>query len=383
MTSSSVLYLFSSNIRPLYEQDILDVLAAPTGGVYQFRYEKRWIDQGARDQWLTIPAGTPVLVHFSLQQPARYHDPVFFPIRRGTVKRTFAEGEALFVEFLLGDLVALAEPQKQDGRPDFAAETAKYREYLARHDVPRPYRVSAGLGHNILADQQSPLDLTTDQVTLFERLTRYLQPTDSFRQARFLRFLRLAARGDDTDLAPDRDGVFHLKGGTTYTLELFHHQPIDVTAGEPFTISVDDAIIRVIGRSGFDIGSRYDRIAIPMHAVQSERYEARETVLVIDPTDPVKGPQLRLQLRVDPPSKKLLAGSLASTAALGAIGFAALLPIGTLWQALIIVAAVITIAVLSFFGLYVTALAGVKIPSLTSGSAGGTPTPTPTPPAGH
>lgn len=177
--------------------------------------------------------------------------------------------------------------------------------------------------------------------------------------------------------------MFHLKGGTTYTLELFHHQPIDVTAGEPFTISVDDAIIRVIGRSGFDIGSRYDRIAIPMHAVQSERYEARETVLVIDPTDPVKGPQLRLQLRVDPPSKKLLAGSLASTAALGAIGFAALLPIGTLWQALIIVAAVITIAVLSFFGLYVTALAGVKIPSLTSGSAGGTPTPTPTPPAGH
>ncbi len=43
------------------------------------------------------------------------------------------------------------------------------------------------------------------------------------------------------------------------------------------------------------------------------------------------------------------------------------LPIRTLWQALIIVAAVITIAVLSFFGLYVTALAGVKVPSLTSG----------------
>jgi hypothetical protein len=106
-------------------------------------------------------------------------------------------------------------------------------------------------------------------------------------------------------------------------------------------------------------------------------------VLVIDPAEPVKDPQLRLQLRVDPPSKKLLAGSLASTAALGAIGFAALLPIGTLWQVLIIVAAVITIAVLSFFGLYVTALAGVKIPSLTSGSAGGTATTTAPPPAGH
>ena len=53
-------------------------------------------------------------------------------------------------------------------------------------------------------------------------------------------------------------------------------------------------------------------------------------------------------------------------------------------QALIIVAAGITIVrPPCFFGLYVTALAGVKIPSLTSGSAGGTPTPTPRPPAGH
>jgi|SRR5215207_197387 len=186
-------------------------------------------------------------------------------------------------------------------------------------------------------------------------------------------------------LLPIATALFHLKGGTRHHI---HTRTVSSPADRrhrrgAIHHAVDDAIIRVIGRSGFDIGSRYDRIAIPMHAVQSERYEARETVLVIDPTDPVKGPQLRLQLRVDPPSKKLLAGSLASTAALGAIGFAALLPIGTFWQALIIVAAVITIAVLSFFGLYVTALAGVKIPSLTSSSAGGAPTPTPTPPAGH
>jgi hypothetical protein len=65
-----------------------------------------------------------------------------------------------------------------------------------------------------------------------------------------------------------------------------------------------------------------------------------------------------------------------------ATGCQQLRPLGS-GQALIIVAAVITIAVLSFLGLYVTAFAGVKIPSLTPSSAGGTPTPTPTPPAGH
>ncbi|MFL5958650.1 MAG: hypothetical protein ACJ75G_00080 [Gaiellaceae bacterium] len=378
MSDQSVLYLFSSNIRPLYEQDILDVLAAPAGALYQFRYEKRWIEEASREGWLSLPAGTPVLVHFSLQQLARYHDPVLFPIRRGTAKRTFAEGEALFVEFLLGELVCLPEPQKHDGRPDFAAETAKYREYLAQHNVPRPYSVSAGLGHDPFSGADSPLDQQSEQVILFERLTRYLQPTDSFRQARFFRFLRLGARGDNSALTPDADGVFHLEGGKTYTLELFHHQPVDVTTEEPFGVSVDDAIIRVIGRSGFDIGSRYDRIAVALHAVQSEKYEARETVLVIEPAEGVRGPQLRLQLRVEPPSKKLLAGSVGSTLALATLGFATLLPVATVWRALIVAGAAITIAVLSFFGLYVTALASVKLPF--TGASSGTPS---SPPHGH
>jgi hypothetical protein len=214
LSEPSLLFLFSSNIRPLYEQDILDVIAAPTGGLYQFRYEQRWIDPVGRDRWLSLPAGAPVLVHFSLQQPARYHEAVFFPVRRGTVKRTFAEGETLFIEFLLGDLVCLPEPaKKEDGIPDFAAETRKYTGYLAEKRVPHPYEFSAGIGPDILADQSSPLDRAADQVSLFERLTKYLQPTDSFRNARFFRFLRLGPRGEEVDLAPDGDGVFRLEGG--------------------------------------------------------------------------------------------------------------------------------------------------------------------------
>lgn len=375
MTNSPLLYLFSSNIRPLYEQDILDVVAAPAGGLYQFRYERRWVDPVGRERWLSLPQGTPVLVHFSLQQPARYHDPVFFPVRRGTVKRTFAQGETLFVEFLLGDLVALPEPAKgESGRPDFAAETHAYRSYLERKEAPRPYSFSAGLGPNILSAPESPLDLSSDQVTLFERTTKYLQPTLSFSDARFLRFLCLGPRGKQLDLAPDADGVFSLEGGTTYTLELFHHQPVEVTSEDSFTVSVDGGIIRIIGRAGFDIGSRYDRIAIAFHAAQSDKYEARETVLVIEPTEGVKGPQLRLHLRVEPPSTKLLAGSVLSTAALAVLGSASLLPVSTALKAVLIVTAVVTIAALSFFGLYVSALAGFKFPGLASGtgsSAGG------------
>lgn len=371
MSHQQVLYLFSSNIRPLYEQDILDVLAAPAGDLYLFRYEKRWIGPDNGAGWLTLPTGMPVLVNFSMQQQARYYDPVLFPIRCGTIKRTFAEGEVLFVEFVLGDLVCLPEPQLDEkGRHQLAAETAKYRSYLVHKSVPHPYNSSAGLGPDIFSDANSPLDRAADQVTLFDRLTRYLQPTDSFREARFVRFLGLAARGKDAPVTPDADGVFHLVGGTTYNLELFHHQPVEVTREDRFRISVDDAIIRVIGRPEFEIGSRYDRISIPLHAVQSDKYEARETVLVIDPAETVRGPQLRLRLRVDPPSKKLVAGTIGSTLALAVLGSVALWPVANRWRVGAIIVALITIAALNLLGLFASALSSAKIPSLPTGSGG-------------
>ena len=279
------------------------------------------------------------------------------------------------MEFLLGDLVCLPEPPEQDGRLNFAAETAKYRDHLVRHNIPHPYSFSAGLGYDVFADPDASIDQSSDQIILFERLTRYLQPTDSFRQARFFRFLRLAMRGQAEALAPDEDGALHLEGGNTYTLELFHHQPVDVTTEEAFSVSVDDAIIRVIGRPGFEIGSRYDRVALALHAVQSEKYEARETVLVIEPTEGVRGPQLRLQLRVGPPSTKLLAGSVGSTLALMTLGLASLLPIAAIWRGFIVAGAALIIAVLSFFGLYVTALASVKLP-FSGGPSNSTPSPT-------
>lgn len=370
MTEPQLLFLFSSNIRPLYEQDVLDVLAAPSGAVYRFRYENRWIEPDSRERWLNLGTDTEVLVHYSLQQRARYHEPILIPIRRGGIRQTFAEGGTLFVEFALGDYVTLPEPVRtDDGVLDMAAEARRYTDYLAEKDVPRPYSSSAGLGFDVLRDSASPLDLTADQVAAFERLTKYLNPTDSFRDARFYRFLRLSARDDDTELMPGTDGVIEVEGGRTYTLELFHYQPAEVTTASSFSVSVDGSIIQIIGRAGFDVGSRYDRIPIPLVAVQSERYESRETVLVVEPDAGVHGPELRLPIRVQPPTKKLVAGTFLSAAALVLVGSASLFPIATGWKVLMIVVAVAVVSILSFFGLFVSALGALKIPSLGGGSA--------------
>lgn len=365
------MWLFSSNIRPLYEQDILDVLAAPSGAIHQFRYERRWVDPVGQAEWLSLPPGTPVLVHFSLQQTAKYYGAVFFPVRRGRIKGTFARGQALFVEFVLGDIVSLPEPENLHGKPDFAAQTERYAAFLQAEQVPRPYEASASLGVDLLTDPQAPIDLKADQVVLFERAARYLQPTDSFRSARFLMFLRLGGRGSKDDVVPDGEGVFQLEGGTTYTLELFHYQPVEIAADDSFTVSVDGSIIRVIGRPGFDIGSRYDRIALSFHAVQSVKFEARETVLVIEPAEGVKGPRLAINVRVEPPRGRIVASALVSTLALVVLGSASLLPFSVALKALVILACAGVVTMLSVFGLYVPALAGFRFPADGSSQHGG------------
>jgi hypothetical protein len=99
------LYLFSSNRSPLYSQDILNVLAAPDGLHYKFRYDEEYVEDATAQAWETLQAGTRVLVVFSLQQAARFQPAVFMPIRLGKLVRTWKLGTRYFVEFALEKLV--------------------------------------------------------------------------------------------------------------------------------------------------------------------------------------------------------------------------------------------------------------------------------------
>jgi hypothetical protein len=165
------LYLFSSNRSPLYEQDILDVLAAPEGALFHFRYDTSYVEAATVTEWSGL-AGTPTLVLFSMQQEARYHEPVFIPIRKGVVTQTDVVGSRLFVEFRLGHIVALPPPQpKPDGDPDYAAQVNAFTAYVHGRAAETPYPSSASLGQPIPAatDPAPPWDTSTDQSVLFER----------------------------------------------------------------------------------------------------------------------------------------------------------------------------------------------------------------------
>lgn len=311
-----LLYLFSSNIRPLYVQDILDVLAAPYGARYQFRYEEKYVSDTARTTGL---AGMPVLVHFSIQQEARYHDPAFVPVRRGKVVNAEARAGIFVVEFELGDYVALV--RKPSDAPSVAV--AAYTAAVKAAGIEAPYDVSASVGPDLAADTGSPFDTTSGETIAFRSTTELLQRTDWFRDARFVRFLRMAEHKLGANDIRLKDGYFNLKAGTTYELELTHYEPADVTTREPFIIDADGDVLRIVGRAGFDIASRYDVIPLYVHAVRGSGNEPRATVVAIRPGVGVQGPSLRIPVRVLTSKRRTVSLALATAAVLVLFGLPA------------------------------------------------------------
>lgn len=318
-----LVYSFSSNQSPLYIQDVLDLLALPLGARHQFRYFDKWIEETARMQWAHLE-GRQILLHFAIQQLARFHQPAFIPIRLGTVRRTERVGSIYVLEFELGGYVALqrTSTKSDKARDIYGPSVQDYDSHLASLKIKRPYDAWVSLGPSALGG----MDCASDQMQLFERVTEFLSQTESFRRARYYRVISLRESGrsatymsDPSDVLPS-EGKFRLDGGVTYELTLAHTQPAEIQEREEFTVSADDGILRVIGRKNFEISSRYDLIRIFLHAVHPPTSEPRETVLAIDPAVGVQGPRLRMrtEIRANPARTAVgVAGSVAGAVLLG------------------------------------------------------------------
>jgi hypothetical protein len=331
---NEVLYLFSSNIRPLYEQDILNLLGAPVGLTYRFRYKANYVEPAAAGRWSGGLADTPVLIQYSLQQPKQYHEPVFFPIRAGTVRRTFVEGDDLFVvEFTVGRSVGLRSPLGQDPA-DYAKVVKDWREYQVRAGVGLPYKWSASLGPDAATDEGAPIEVADDDradTALFERNTRYLSGVASLSAARFFRVLGLYDRrkwvnGDRQPVVLDEEtGAFPLQSGRAYLLSIIHSQPTEVTATERFVITTDDDVVRLIGNSSFEVASRYDLVSVPIHAIQLDADVARDGVIRIAPEAPSRGPDVIIPVRNEQGGARTAAILATSIAGLVLLGLPAIL----------------------------------------------------------
>lgn len=347
---SKLLYLFSSNMRPLYVQDILDVLAAPSGVVYRFRYERRYLNKSAREPWEKNQlVDKNVLIHFTLQQEARYHEPVLFPIRRGTVVRTSKEGTAYFVEFRLGRLVSapqwptLTDTTDDQGTPQerqgYEIPPREYAAHLQKMGIDLPYEFPASLGPDVTSGS-SVLDDASDEELLFERTAEYLTRTESFRQAWFVRCLRIVPQGGPPDRSVpfnEQAGAFDLDGGRAYEIHVSQRQPREVRQPERFKVEADQEIVRIVGVNYFEVASRYDRIPISINAIEPPAGVTREAVVVVSPTSEItQGPRIRIPIRVRPSVGESAVGVVTTLGLVLVAILAQLKQVGFLWTSLTI-----------------------------------------------
>lgn len=345
-----MLYLFASNLRPRYEQDIRDMLAAPSGMLWHLRYLRQYVSPAAQADWGTLQ-GQSALIHFSLQQAAQYHEPAFLPVRVAHVHSTSVEGNFWFVQFTLEEYISLPEPTGSR-----SSWVRAYGQYLAEKSIDRPYSYWVSVGSDILHDESAPLDARSDATSLFERTATYLHATSSFEATCFARFLRMMTRtdqGSSEDISFDATTQsFHLRAGQTYDLQLLYAQPSELTKGTHYGIDVDSAVIYVVGRSEFEIASRYDRLIIRLHATVSEAHEVREALLTIEPKAQVAGPILRLPVKVRPSRGRALATTSGTVLALVALGSPAFISNSYLaLKIVLLMAGALTTALLRLFGI--------------------------------
>jgi hypothetical protein len=310
----TTLCLFSSNIRPQYEQDIIDLAAAPEGHIYRFRYESRYIDGAVRDDWEANKlVDTKVLVLYSIQQPQSYHPPAFVPIRTGQIVRSRRDGSVFFVDFKLGAYAPLREPTDPETRGSLVAG---FTEALT-NALPGSPGAAVGARFSAASGEVPGGWLTTDgPSTTFERLVTYLAGTVSFSSHLFWRVAGVRELGGD-EVKADKEGRFRLYSNRSYELTVVHHQPdvnvrsFGMTPGR-FDLATDDSLVEVIGDKAFEVASRYDAIGV---RVRVPAYDVKETILSIRPATDTQGPRADVRLLVGPgDGRRLAGGGLAATA---------------------------------------------------------------------
>jgi hypothetical protein len=356
--NTKTICVFSSNQQPLYEQGILDVIASPRGMPYRFRYLEDYVAPDLRTRWNTTDlVGATVLVHFSLQQVAEYQPPALIPVRLATVTSAQIYGKYYFLDFELGDYVALHKGEGKKTRDLYGEPVVTYSRALEGRALC-PYKAWASEGVGVL-DLLDRGGSSREQSVLFERITDFLRNTDSFRHATYFRVLNIRKSGDeyaegdhDSGLSCE-SGKYLLTAGCTYELTLFQTQPVPVDGGRSFTVSSDKEILSVVGKPSFTVSSRYDITTIYLYASQiPATLQHRQAMLSIDPEEGVQGPRVRLSCTVSVDMGQTLKGASATAAGVLLLGLPSLVPTLALsWKAVSILAATILLGALASVGL--------------------------------
>jgi hypothetical protein len=323
--------LFSSNIRKLYEQDILNLTAVPNGSRYRLRYKLNYVDEPLRTKWGTWLEGSPALVVYSLQQLKDYQDPAYFPIRLARVVRAYVESaDVCVVDLEVGRSASLLPPSVASNHSKNVRDLSAY---LAGHANTPHAGISASLIDVKPGDGWEYLEVAKDEsadLALFQRTGQYLSGVVSLRDVAFYRVVGVFdrhdwAKGSRIPIAPDPStGAISLKPSTAYVLAIFLEQPDGSALSGSFEVKADHDIIRFAGRSSFDVASRYDLVTLDLHTPQLGEESERTGSLSITPVATTHGPEVQIPIRLAVTPGKTVATLGLSVVGLALVGLPAL-----------------------------------------------------------
>lgn len=317
------LHLFTSNLRELYISDAIDLLAAPEGLHYRFRYEAKYLSESARAKWQVSEAlaGYPVAVHFSLQHPADFHPAAFIPLRCGTVVRTAVEGGTCIAYFRLGGYLPLAD------RPEnVASERARrVRQYSAELRTLLPGATPDDAVHATIGKSPASLvEPTGNAGRDFETQVRYLTPSVPMYRRTYFRVASIVT-AEGGDVRVGENGVISFIAGTEYVLNIAYylHEPLAESARIEL-VSPDS--LTVVGDNELVVRSRYD--VIPVRLFPPFRENLVSIELAIKTVQPTLGPVVRLPIVIRPGASVALFGPTLGFGAASAIAIPPILASG-------------------------------------------------------
>jgi hypothetical protein len=300
------LHLFSSNIRELYIADTIDLLAAPWGFIYQFRYQEEHVQDEARIRWHSRReglTGCKVVVYYSLQHAANFHPAAYVPLRYGEVVHASVQGKTYVVQFKLLGYASLADPKEDQRRDKLVQDFSKkirdqlapsYPDYADDDGSGLDKRRSATLGPS----PANLIDASGDEGAKFERVVRYMSDALGPQQPRL--FFRVASIRKSNKANPEKlsnDGYLKVTAGNHYSIEVAHYQMASPGTGSALQISAPKGI-DLLTPTELPLRSRYD--VMPVQFFAPFRDDEVQGELTMRVKEPAQGASLRIPVSITP-----------------------------------------------------------------------------------
>ena len=299
--TDSPLTLFSSDSRPRYRDDILAVLAAPTGTRHRFRYEDRYLPEALRYKIDQSGSARPVdvseaLVCFRSVASAACPE-IIVPVRKVAIRTIERISDFLIFDFevrdypkIIGHLTSLDE---------LASATATELDKLAKAServLPVHDRWIS------MADSSRTVEAAEGWIEIVRLLS--LHPT--FRTSRFIRVEGVTLRDPARSPVRMADGCYEVTQGQYNISFSYYSGSLD----DPSTVLRfigDEASLRWLTPVSIRLDTRYDQERIGFEVLPAKGVVETDIALDVEGSGThVATPHLKVPLRIRPSRRDAL-----------------------------------------------------------------------------